>query len=375
MAIGIDYFGKTKKLLGEMPDYVSSFIYRYGGNNKNATMYEYSRDIHIFLEYVVNCLPECCDKQIKDVTIEDLSKITPEHIDNFILLLRNSKDKRYKKAEATIAKAKEDNKTIKTDEKQMAAETTLKRKRATVSAFFTYLRNSGKVSENPVFASKRIEIPSKKVVFLDDEQQETLMQTVIHGTGLSKNALKYHELYAERDAAMFMLMLDTGLRVSEMLRSNIIDYSLDEGKVTVIRKGGDQMDVYYSDECAGYLRDYFDSQKAKYSFTSEVDIPAFTTTTGERLSVRAVEVLVNKYVKAGLPGLAGTISPHKLRSSFAMSFYAANNYDILLLQKRLNHKSVTTTNIYAKATDKDVVASRNLLQERRKMTSKKAKNF
>ena len=34
MAIGIDYFGKTKKLLDEMPDYVSSFIYRYGGNNK-----------------------------------------------------------------------------------------------------------------------------------------------------------------------------------------------------------------------------------------------------------------------------------------------------------------------------------------------------
>ena len=246
-----------------------------------------------------------------------------------------------------------------------------------MSAFFTYLRNSGKVSENPVFASKRIEIPSKKVVFLDDEQQETLMQTVIHGTGLSKNALKYHELYAERDAAMFMLMLDTGLRVSEMLGSNIIDYNLDEGKVTVIRKGGDQMDVYYSDECAGYLRDYFDSQKAKYSFTSEVDIPAFTTTTGERLSVRAVEVLVNKYVKAGLPKLAGTISPHKLRSSFAMSFYAANNYDILLLQKRLNHKSVTTANIYAKATDKDVAASRNLLQERRKMTSKSKskKNF
>ena len=351
MATGINYFERTKKLLEEMPDYVSSFIYRYGGQNKNATMYEYCRDIHIFLEYVVNCLPECCDKQIKDVTIEDLGRITPEHIDNYIFLLRNTKDKRYKDTEASKVKAKEENKAIKKDEKLQASENTLRRKRATVSAFFTYLMNNGKIAKNPVFASQTVDVPQKKLIYLDFEQQQTLM-----------------------NAAMFMLMLDTGLRVSEMLGSNIVDYDLVKGKVTVIRKGGDEMDVYYSDECAGYLSDYFESQKAKYSFTSEVDLPAFTTNSGDRLSVRAVETLVKKYVKASLPSMAGKISPHKLRSSFAMTFYEANNYDILLLQKRLNHKSVNTTNIYAKATDKAVSESRNLLQEFRKNKIAKTQN-
>ncbi|WP_026490204.1 tyrosine-type recombinase/integrase [Butyrivibrio sp. XBB1001] len=374
MATGINYFERTKKLLDEMPDYVSSFIYRYGGQNKNATMYEYCRDIHIFLEYVVNCLPECCDKQIKDVTIEDLGRITPEHIDNYIFLLRNTKDKRYKDTEASKVKAKEENKAIKKDEKLQASENTLRRKRATVSAFFTYLMNNGKIAKNPVFASQTVDVPQKKLIYLDFEQQQTLMNTVIYGEGLSDNELKYHSLYAERDAAMFMLMLDTGLRVSEMLGSNIVDYDLVKGKVTVIRKGGDEMDVYYSDECAGYLSDYFESQKAKYSFTSEVDLPAFTTNSGDRLSVRAVETLVKKYVKASLPSMAGKISPHKLRSSFAMTFYEANNYDILLLQKRLNHKSVNTTNIYAKATDKAVSESRNLLQEFRKNKIAKTQN-
>ena len=105
-----------------------------------------------------------------------------------------------------------------------------------------------------------------------------------------------------------------------------------------------------------------------------MDLPAFTTNSGDRLSVRAVETLVKKYVKASLPSMAGKISPHKLRSSFAMTFYEANNYDILLLQKRLNHKSVNTTNIYAKATDKAVSESRNLLQEFRKNKIAKTQN-
>ena len=110
------------------------------------------------------------------------------------------------------------------------------------------------------------------------------------------------------------------------------------------------------------MKEYFDSQKAKFWSTSEVELPAFTTTKGERLSVRAVETLVKKYVKASLPDKALTISPHKLRSSFAMTFYEASNYNLLLLQKRLNHASVTTTTVYAKATQKEVEDSRNVLQ-------------
>lgn len=56
------------------------------------------------------------------------------------------------------------------------------------------------------------------------------------------------------------------------------------------------------------------------------------------------------------------MSPHKLRSNFAMSFYEASDRDILLLQKKLHHKSITMTNIYAKASDKASEESRNLLQ-------------
>ena len=45
-----------------------------------------------------------------------------------------------------------------------------------------------------------------------------------------------------------------------------------------------------------------------------------------------------------------------------MSFYAASDNNILLLQKKLNHKSITTTNIYAKASDAEMIESRSILQ-------------
>ena len=109
------------------------------------------------------------------------------------------------------------------------------------------------------------------------------------------------------------------------------------------------------------MQEYFESQRLKYAIKDD-DFPAFTTSTGVRLGVRAVETLVKKYVRACFTDKESLMSPHKLRSSFAMSFYEASDRDILLLQKKLHHKSITTTNIYAKASDKASEESRNLLQ-------------
>ena len=368
MSDGINYTERTSKLLTNMPDYVVSFINRYSGAGKAGTMYEYCRDIYIFYEYIINYMPDFCEKKMIEITTDDLGKILPEDIDNYFATLRRSKDKRF--ADNNKPKNETDVKTLKKNRERTGikqkdddvSEATIKRKKATLSALYSYLLKNGKVTRNPVLATKDIEVPKKKLVYLTLEEQEKLLDTVISGRKLGENAAKYHNLYAERDAAIFMLLLDTGIRVSEMLNTNIVDYELDKGKVTVIRKGGDQQEVFYSDECAGYLRDYFDSQRAKFWSTSEVELPAFTTTKGERLSVRAVETLVKKYVKASLPDKALTISPHKLRSSFAMTFYEASNYNLLLLQKRLNHASVTTTTVYANATQKEIENSRNILQ-------------
>lgn len=326
------YSDKINELLMEMPDFVNDFIYNFGRVENYATKLEYCRDIKIFLEFMVNFLPEYSDKSIKEITLNDIANVEILDINRFLTTLSGNHK-----------------------------ESTVKRKRASLSSMYGFFVSTGKVSRNPIAATHTIKIPEKEVIYLTNEEQKTLLETVRSGNKLSDNASKMHYIYEDRDSAMFLLLLDTGLRVSEMLDTDIIDYNLEDCSVVVTRKGGDTQMVYFSDECRDYLDVYFSSQRVKYAL-KDLRFPAFTSSTGKRLGVRAVEMLVKKYVAACLPEKAKIISPHKLRSSFAMSFYAASNNDILLLKKKMNHKSIQTTNIYAKASDTAMRDSRSLLQ-------------
>ena len=327
-------FDKVNELLKEMPEFVSDFIYNFGRIENYATKLEYCRDIKIYLEFITTYLKEYCDKDITDLSLDDVANIEILDINRFLTTLSGNHK-----------------------------ETTVKRKRASLSSMYGFFVATGKMSRNPIAATKSIKIPNKDVVYLTNDEQRTLLETVRYGTKLNESVAKVHYIYADRDSAMFILLLDTGLRVSEMLSTDIIDYNLEECSVVVTRKGGDTQVVYYSDECRDYLDIYFKSQKAKYELLSnDLKFPAFTTSTGKRLGVRAIEMLVKKYVAACIPEKARIISPHKLRSSFAMSFYAASDKDILLLKKKMNHKSIQTTNIYAKASDSAMRESRSILQ-------------
>lgn len=332
----INYSKKINENLSEMPDFISDFIYNFGDVEKYGTKFEYTRDIKDFLNFIVNFIPEHSDKEIINLTIDDIANIKPLDINRYLTLLSGNGDTGLKL-------------------------TTVKRRRASLSSMYGFFVANGKMPVNPVLATRTIKIPEKTVVYLTNEEQSILLDCVRYGTNLSENVGKIHDKYADRDSALFLLLLDTGLRVSEILSANISDFNIDEHSVVVRRKGGDIQNVYYSDECGYYLQIYFDAQRAKY-LTSDSKIPAFTTTKGDRLGVRAVETLVKKYVAACMPEKASIMSPHKLRSSFAMSFYEASNKDILLLQKKLNHKSITTTNIYAKASDKAMIESRSILE-------------
>ena len=332
----INYSARINEMLNMMPGFISDFIYNFGHTEQLATKFEYTRDIRDFLQYMVNYIPEHSLKAVNELTIDDVAKVEPLEINRYLTVLQGNTSSGLK-------------------------ESTLKRRRATLSSMYSFFVSNGKMTKNPVAATKTIRIPQKNLVYLTNDEQRMLLNAVRSGANLSKKAASLHDQYADRDSALFILLLDTGLRVSEMLSTDIIDYDLEVCSVVVKRKGGDIQTVYYSDECASYLESYFSSQKTKHAILGN-EIPAFTTLSGERLGVRAVENLVKKYVEAALPDKAKIISPHKLRSSFAMSFYEASNKDILLLQKKLNHKSITTTNIYAKASDAEVRESRSILQ-------------
>ena len=337
MANPISYANKINELTNELPDFVMDFIYNFSTNNSNYnTKLEYCRDIKCFLEYLSNYTSKFADKPIKDFTLEDIDQVEVLDINRYLTILGGPGN-------------------------ELRKQSTVKRKRASLSSMYSFFLNSGKIHNNPVLVTSPGKKNKKELIYLTNEEQKTLLNGVRNGNMLSGKACSEHELYEKRDSALFLLLLDTGLRVSEMLNTDISDYDLDNCSVLVTRKGGDHQNVYYSDECAEYLAEYFGAQRVKYGLKDK-DIPAFTTTTGKRLGSRAVEMLVKKYMEAYIPARAKEISPHKLRSSFAMSFYEASGNNILLLKEKLNHSSIQTTNIYAEASKKDLKDSRNILE-------------
>ncbi len=187
-----NYAEKTEKLLGEMPGFVSDFIYNFGQVEKYATKLEYCRDIRYFFNFIVTHVTEYDGKTVNELTLNDIASIEPLHINRYLSYLSDNGSSRLKLS-------------------------TIKRRRASLSSMYSFFILNGMLKVNPIAATHSIKLPDKDPIYLNDDEQITLLDTVRYGTNLPENTLKRHEKYAERDYAIFLLMLDTGLRVSEIL--------------------------------------------------------------------------------------------------------------------------------------------------------------
>ena len=332
------YAEKTNKILLQLPDFCQIFIYGLGAATAFSTRYEYTKDIYAFFEWLLNNHPEISThEKVSEITTKDLENVSIDYINNYI----------------TWRSGKNEPKTV-------------ARKKASISVLYKYLYTHKKISQNPVEGTNKVALPERELIYLTDEEQEKFLEVVYHGTGMTKRQLKIHEIYRQRDYLLYSLLLDTGLRVSELCNIDIKDIDIDDHSVIVTRKGNKIELVYYGDNTGELLEDYI---MARTGDGADGYSPLFITQTGSRLSVRAVEDMTKKYAKIALPQKADHITPHKMRSSYAMSLYEASGNNLLLVQKSLSHKNLTTTNIYAKAADKDKKNARNLISEMKKKKS------
>ena len=124
-----------------------------------------------------------------------------------------------------------------------------------------------------------------------------------------------------------------------VFEENIMDSSMNQNYVYMLRKGKKQHSkkpskVFFSEESKEYITEYLEERAGKGEKLKDSS-PLFITGEGNRLSVRGIQDMVKKYVKAALG--RSDISVHKLRSSFAMEFYKSEK-NLLVLQERMGHK-------------------------------------
>lgn len=319
-----------------LPECCQSFLLETGTEMATSTRLAYARELNWFFDFLIDNSRYFCDKVKRDLTVNDIKEITSQDISRYLTRYNDLGRK-----ERTVA-----------------------RKRAALSRFFSYLTDNRFIPFNPVNAAVKVKIhQSDEVTYLDMNEQIKFIDAISSGDDLDENKQKYHNKYRLRDSALIILLLDTGMRVSELHGINNHDFDFINCSVIVTRKGGNIQTIYFSDDTRDLLEEYLAYKKTKFPDMTD-EAPFFTTLKGDRLSIRAIEVLVKKYAVASLPGKGQKISPHKMRSSFAMEFYGETK-DILALQRKLGHKNITATNIYAKATDKKMQETRNLLSNKR----------
>lgn len=154
-----------------------------------------------------------------------------------------------------------------------------------------------------------------------------------------------------RDRALLELLYAAGLRVTEALRLDLEDVSLDGAFVRVIGKGDKERLVPIGEVAILVLRTWLDGQRAaivaKHHVAAVRGGPVFVGDHGRRLARQQAWAGVKR--AASTAGLSDRISPHTLRHSFA-THLLEGGADLRIVQELLGHASISTTQLYTHVT-------------------------
>ena len=218
-----------------------------------------------------------------------------------------------------------------------------------IRSLYTYA--SYRCPEDLAVIRRVLAIPAKArehtlVTFLEDDEVEALLEVPDRSTRLG-----------QRDHALLVVGIETGLRVSELTGLRFADVTFGRGAhVYTLGKGRRERITPLRPATARLLEAWQRERRAGD------DEPVFPTRTGTRLSTDAVEDLLAKYVALASSNCRSlsskTVTPHTLRHTCAMRLLRSGA-DIATIALWLGHASIKSTEIYLHA---DLRAKEQALQ-------------
>ena len=216
---------------------------------------------------------------------------------------------------------------------------TVKRKIASLKAFFHYLEYREVVILNPF---NKIQIKFREPTILPKTipllTVESLLSTIY--TCRRQAPTAYQRKNALRDAAIIELLFATGMRISELCSLKAGDISLSDRSLLIYGKGNKERRMQIgNDDVLHVLAEYHNTFHNKSTSNGVFFINQNQTP----VSDQAVRRMINKYVS--LAAIDLHITPHMFRHTFATSLLEAD-VDIRYIQEMLGHSSINITEIY-----------------------------
>ena len=325
----IKYKKKLNELLDILPDFSTQYFDSLEFNKQPRTKVAYAMDIKGFFEFLIECIPKFSSYAMKDFKPQDLEKINGTDITRYLRHV-----KLYKKNGRDITNS----------------ESAAKRKLCALRRFYEYYCRYEIISLNPTIKVDMPKIHEKAIIRMEPNEVAEFLDNVESGNKLTKTQLQSHEKLKTRDLALLTLMLGTGIRVSECVGLDLQDIDFKNNGITVTRKGGNQMVVYFGEEVENALKTYLYTTRKQTIPLSGHENALFLSTQRKRMGVQAVENMVKKYAREVTPNKK--ITPHKLRSTYGTALYKETG-DIYLVADVLGHKDVNTTKKHYAAIDED----------------------
>ena len=319
---------KLRELLKTMPSFCRDYFRGIEPTTTAKTRIGYGYDIRTFFRFLMSENPSFKNAQMTDIRLSDLDQLQPVDIEEYLEYLK------YYTYDGQV---------FTNDERG------IKRKFASLRSFFLYYQKRDLLRHNPTVVVDMPKLHDREIIRLDADEVSDLLELVEHGGDhLSGMKKVYYEKNKQRNIAIFTLFLGTGIRVSECVGLDIEDVDFKNNRIRIIRKGGKEEYVYFGEEVANALKSYITEERVHVKPREGHEHALFYSIQKRRISVQAIENLVNEYTSQIT--FFKHITPHKLRSTYGTALYQQTG-DIYLVAEVLGHNDVNTTRKHYAAMD------------------------
>ncbi len=219
-------------------------------------------------------------------------------------------------------------------QKSSISRSSAKRISSSLRKFFEFLRELGRVKDNPVEFVELSGVEKKLPEVLTVQEVNELLRCALN--------LSQH---SNRNFAIVELLYSTGLRVSELINVTLDDLDMDNRMIRLRGKGGKERLVIFGRLAKDAIINYLHSRESLMPGEGKQCEYLFITRSGKKMSRQDVNTLLKKL--ALIAGITKNVSPHRLRHSFA-THLLEGGADLRSLQTLLGHKLLETTSIYTK---------------------------
>ena len=288
------------KVINNAHPYVSGYYYYIAGQSSSSTAYNYVKHVDNFLKQI--------NKEPDNLTIDDYTK--------YLLSIKTF-----------------------TPSYQRTVFFALKK-------FSNYLNYTNKNCSNPmqnIPAPKnyeRIETKQKREKgFLTKNETKILLETMENGIG-NHNAITKQAHWKERDRAIILVLLTTGMRRSALYKLDINNIDFENRHIITIDKGNKINDYYLTNDTYNALIEWINKRSEILGDSQENAL--FISNQKRRISTESISNIVKKY---SIKIQGKHITPHKLRATFGTHLYNETK-DIKFVQDQMGHSNPKTTELY-----------------------------